>query len=594
MTSNLEGYLFHRLMPNSTETANMRQRYGISENIESLEKTCVEKHIELILNFLNEFSFLFTFVNTQNGDAHEKITNTKQEHLLYFLWKNYFSERLPNDWQSYLLSRSDQELIEMMKYTQSEEKSSSFVEGDIPNSLRVYVDGCKNLRFHKSVIDSPSQILEYLPKGVTDSPNQTGVINQNFTHERELIRQMSPKKIHEIERLSEFISLFSRAVCKDCNNEAHDSIPTILDIGSGKGYLSHVLYEKYGLNVVAVDHNEQLVKKIQDKVDHKKKDRNQKNKFKAITSHLECNREQLSKMVNQMLETSKSVSSCSGNCIVGLHTCGDLSPILMDMYINDVNYTKIEDTKPLTALVNVGCCYHKMSERYVSDITDTDSKVFTGFPLSNFVNTYVLKNMKEFQLTRSGLILGCTENNIWIENNSEEVDNYWKRNAFRCAMEFYLHEYVHRKDIICPTVVYSFGSISEKHLDSTGTNHEILTDFSKYALAVLDRLHQTKILTLSYHDSTVVSMAEQSSYSNDFIQHLNKFYYLECQGNEASSRIKSVDIFWTLRAMIGPVIETLIFLDRYLFLLNSGVRPDVVQLFSENISPRCLALFAFK
>ncbi|KAG2393771.1 hypothetical protein C9374_007302 [Naegleria lovaniensis] len=626
----------------------------------------VQEIMKLILEFLNEFSFLFTFVNSQNGDAYgsskvqDHTDRERDNHLLYFLWKDNYSTRVPKAWREYLEKCSDIQLIELMNFTQQEYHQQEdfqnytaqyFSDNTIPSSFRRFVLGCKLLRFHKVILPSAKEIVKYLttdetnPKQCFNDSDSSSVLHCQYTSSEcqntELLRHMSPKKIHEIERLAEFISTFSQhTFSSKLDNDDNEQIPTILDIGSGKGYLSHVLFAKYGLNIIAVDHNEQLVQKIQEKTKkfdkstslRSKQNKQQKNQLKAISSHLECNREQLSKMVNQMLETTRSIyqhddRNGGNNCIVGLHTCGDLTPILCDMYLNDTVYTK-QNKSLIHSLVNVGCCYHKLTETYhvqkdagqVNIHSDSSQALthFHGFPLTSFVNNYITCNLNGFQLTRSGLILGCTENNIWnvrnvtngdnhetSRNTSYKVQEYWKRNAFRCAMEYFLHEYVEKKTIpptIRRPVVYSFGSISDNNLKSSTfatdhNGHNEDTDFSKYATSVLVRLYQTKTLDPLLHEQEIIDMASTQHFTASFKQQLNHFYYQQCHGNHETSQIKSVDIFWTLRSMIGPVIECLILLDRYLFLSGTsrgGVQADLVQLFDEDISPRGIALFAYK
>ncbi|KAJ0571640.1 hypothetical protein HanHA300_Chr05g0192431 [Helianthus annuus] len=54
--------------------------------------------------------------------------------------------------------------------------------------------------------------------------------------------------------------------------------------------------------------------------------------------------------------------------------------------------------------------------------------------------------------------------------------------------------------------------------------------------------------------------------------------------------------YWSLRAALGPVLETLILLDRLLFLQEQGdsVEAIMVPIFNPNISPRNVALIAKK
>lgn len=53
---------------------------------------------------------------------------------------------------------------------------------------------------------------------------------------------MSPKKLHEVEMMSEIVSALS-----------HLSTTHIIDVGDGKGYLSSILALQYGLKVLGLD-----------------------------------------------------------------------------------------------------------------------------------------------------------------------------------------------------------------------------------------------------------------------------------------------------------------------------------------------------
>lgn len=54
--------------------------------------------------------------------------------------------------------------------------------------------------------------------------------------------------------------------------------------------------------------------------------------------------------------------------------------------------------------------------------------------------------------------------------------------------------------------------------------------------------------------------------------------------------------YWSLRATLGPVLETLILLDRLLFLQEQGDSVEAVMLpiFNPSVSPRNVALIAKK
>ncbi|KAJ0751445.1 hypothetical protein HanLR1_Chr05g0193491 [Helianthus annuus] len=73
--------------------------------------------------------------------------------------------------------------------------------------------------------------------------------------------------------------------------------------------------------------------------------------------------------------------------------------------------------------------------------------------------------------------------------------------------------------------------------------------------------------------------------------------FLEAASLPPRDRGKGViGAYWSLRAALGPVLETLILLDRLLFLQEQGdsVEAVMVPIFNPNISPRNIALIAKK
>jgi hypothetical protein len=53
---------------------------------------------------------------------------------------------------------------------------------------------------------------------------------------------------------------------------------------------------------------------------------------------------------------------------------------------------------------------------------------------------------------------------------------------------------------------------------------------------------------------------------------------------------QQISIFWALRAVLAPLAEALILVDRFLFLEESGARASLAPLFAPTISPRNFAL----
>ena len=84
--------------------------------------------------------------------------------------------------------------------------------------------------------------------------------------------------------------------------------------------------------------------------------------------------------------------------LVGLHTCGDLAPSML----------RIFSTNPIMhCLVNVGCCYHLVTEEFArADEWDRDHPGVVAGPSSGFPMSSHLRG-KEFALGRSARMTAC-------------------------------------------------------------------------------------------------------------------------------------------------------------------------------------------
>ena len=58
--------------------------------------------------------------------------------------------------------------------------------------------------------------------------------------------------------------------------------------------------------------------------------------------------------------------------------------------------------------------------------------------------------------------------------------------------------------------------------------------------------------------------------------------YVTCHG----SRRKEIAVFWAVRALLAPLIEGVILLDRALYLAECGAEAELLPLFDPAISPR--------
>lgn len=346
---------------------------------------------------------------------------------------------------------------------------------------------------------------------------------------------MTPKKIHEVTRLASYIKEKSKQY----------NIEKCLDIGSGQGYLSHLLVTRADLKVTAIEakeHNSCESKKrgkiISDKLGKQNGD------FETVS----------------MMVTSDNINEFTGEpcMLVGLHTCGDLSPVCFKLFLSDPS---------IRGVVNVGCCYQHVSE-YISPQAEVAVKEYlervgetftgrsideticamesnAGFPLSN----YIKEKYPGFFLGRLPRTLSISE-----PQPSHVVDPVltFRKFQYRAAFQALLQQYFpdHR-------LVFSVGN-RIKNFDC----------FSNYASNALQKMKLIPPLPPDELES--------------FYQ--EKFAPLE----------KKSAIFWVLRSALSGVIENLLLLDRVLFLSESGAETEIITIFDKFKSARNTLISAFK
>ncbi|KAG8227566.1 hypothetical protein J437_LFUL000666 [Ladona fulva] len=194
-----------------------------------------------------------------------------------------------------------------------------------------------------------------------------------------LRKGMSPKKQHEVLHLASFIY-------QQCN---YSQISRILDLGSGLGYLGKLLHHKSGYRVLGLEadagHVVRAVRMQQpicsSGVNHMALTLNPAHKKEGWNVTVEdvrhaledqnnwirkcsCGQVQEEPDSSSSVEESSSKSSDLENkspsklqvadncvCMVSLHSCGDLSPTAMRLFL------QLPETR---LLILLACCYHKM------------------------------------------------------------------------------------------------------------------------------------------------------------------------------------------------------------------------------------------
>ncbi|KAK8719523.1 hypothetical protein OTU49_013985 [Cherax quadricarinatus] len=155
-------------------------------------------------------------------------------HMVDYLTSDHWDSLLPPPLQSDLLRLSHHELLVL--------PSASFAfdsDGDTDTSKDFNLSTCNLISFLKAVHDHSLPSL-----GVTTSLQEVfALYGSSDVTTLKIKGIMSEKKTHEVEVMSRVVAQLAKG-CK---------VEWIVDLGSGRGYLSSTLALQYGLNVVAID-----------------------------------------------------------------------------------------------------------------------------------------------------------------------------------------------------------------------------------------------------------------------------------------------------------------------------------------------------
>ncbi|GAO52323.1 hypothetical protein G7K_6402-t1 [Saitoella complicata NRRL Y-17804] len=321
---------------------------------------------------------------------------------------------------------------------------------------------------------------------------------------------MKPKKKHEVEYLSAIVAELAEGM----------NIKNVIDLGAGQGYLSRTLANNYGLNVLAIDSNE-----------------DQTDGGKYFDSRAKVKNGSVQHFSRRIEDSDLSAAfdawhpeSATKDCIViGLHACGSLTENTIRMLVDNEN---------VRACCVVGCCYNLIQTK-VDGHED-------GFPISKKLSDLGVN----FNLTTR--MTGCQAPATWTEETSS---NFYRRHFFRALFQ----------KLIVDKCLAEAG----KPLLIGSLRKHCYVDFTAYVQAALNKL----------------KMPPQCITDDEAKQYFEEYKDKEDQ----------IKIVWTLSAVLAPVIESVIVMDRYWFLKENNLSTaDIVPGFDYNLSPRNLIVVGAK
>ncbi|KAL6075892.1 hypothetical protein QOT17_003201 [Balamuthia mandrillaris] len=326
-----------------------------------------KKHATEILQFVSSYKWLFEASNIS-------------------FFANELWHCVPPEWRLPLLSLSQQHLQSFASLQATLALDSL---PPLPASLVSFLEGCRSL----SLAREPS----YVPRGIRAMASGTALSAQFLPFHLQHTFGMRPKKVHEVICMSKVVHEVCRAT----------GIDTVVDVGAGEGYISHVLSQHYGYRVIAIEGNDsyaekgiQRVKKVSERMKNStgngslaephyitfnlkedtirqfetrlqetireiKEEERAKSEMKRGQEKQKQTAEEETEPTKEKEREKDEAEKERGEqkeekvCVIGLHTCGDLFLQLVDLFCN---------LPSASALVGVGCCYHKASPAVYEEI----------------------------------------------------------------------------------------------------------------------------------------------------------------------------------------------------------------------------------
>ncbi|KAJ8100597.1 methyltransferase domain-containing protein [Lipomyces tetrasporus] len=453
---------------------------------------------------LSEF-YLDPFVQSLAGGLH--ILN-------FFLTSpDLFEDTLSEEWVTFFDQAELDDILDYLIFF----KGSNTLQP--PESLSIFLSTVQTLSINRNLPDEQA-FSKPVPR----------------LHSSAISVGMSPKKVHECQYLSSTIS----DVCSKV------ATPHVIDLGSGKGYLSRTLAHEYNCSVIAVETVESRTKgaarldSLYDRKLGKKKDE-KANTDKGTGSLIHVEKFVDSGDLTDIVEAA----DLRGHKIVlvGLHTCGNLSHHALRSLV---------DTQEIYAVAVVGCCYNLMTEK------DVD-KDHIGYPISRKLES------RSIPLPTSARMLACQAPATWTP---ETRNNFFTRHFYRAIIQRIFKD----RDLL---------NDSEGRILVGSLRKQWYSSFPTYCRGACKRLTENYDTQLDDTSENPFDISEEvaTEYHDRFV-----------------SKKRRLCILWTLMACtVAPLTEALIHLDRYYFLKENGASEvHVSVVFDQVISARNLMVVGIK
>ncbi|KAJ1971623.1 hypothetical protein H4R35_005154 [Dimargaris xerosporica] len=438
---------------------------------------------------------------------------------------------LPLEWQNEFDIHWGQALPELIDLAAGKQWRSSG-----PASLHRFISACWTLALDRA----PG--LHGTPQADRTTPDPDVGLQVPPLDPR-VLPGMNPKKAEEVASLAFLVSKVAR------KSEAH----LIADVGAGQGYLSRALVYQYHHAVLAIDGDDGQTRGAQQwqtstaKRVHSASSRNTLplapkvpgSVQMAYLQHVTCRIDSTNlPTVGQLVANAQAkIASVDNNCALELAlpsqwvVCG--LHACGNLSVAMLQWFVETDAQ---ALINVGCCYNLMKKEHGA----------APFPLCLSLSS------SQDLATPHFLKLACQAPMRWGDQADQSIRNF-DRNFYRALLHY---------------VMFDQGLVKASDpfpvVGRMRTN--AYQDFPTYCRRALSRLGRecpSETTLTQYHEI-----------------HAPRAYRLA--------------VVWTLRALLAPCIESLILLDRCLYLVDKGCTVSLIPLCDAVISPRNMVIIATK
>ncbi|GAA5958326.1 hypothetical protein JCM3765_004793 [Sporobolomyces pararoseus] len=445
-------------------------------------------------------------------------------------------DSLPLDWRKHFESIKDHEsrAQALKELSAADPSSSTFC--DFPESLRSFLNSCRSLSFDRACSLDP--ILSYPPNSspnsrprqppstATEGPALAHLKGKAKAHHTNALKAgQSPKKHHEVVKFCSLVeSMLEEERCNYC-----------VDVGSGRAHLSRALASPpLNLHVLALDWAPSQ-KTGAEKLDQIRK-RAELNPTIGSLTHRVSSLDEVG--VKNVLEewpiSGEDNERREPALLVALHACGDLTPDSIKAF-TDFSRNSKGNLNSLPRAVFVGCCYNLQTPSL--------------FPLSRSIESLLpiqsLPNREE-PASLAHLRLTPQSPPTWHLTPSSTT-------AFLSA-----------------TSKLAFRSRLEAELEWNGFGTEIgerkvgripdCRDWNEYRAKAMERMMARE------GEEAKLPVACRFGESDD--EEAEEECWIE--------GLFLLRVWWTIRSWLGPPLESLVVLDRYLLLVE-GLYQDKMR-----------------